>query len=85
MPRKKKSDRTYDGVPVYTFGKGKHAFDYIRVCETPEKERARLEKFLDGQTRPMIDGLDIDKQDAVFFSDYLDFLEGLQGRPVPWD
>lgn len=42
--------------------------NYFRISEIPEEQRAEFSKWLEGQTRPLIEGLE--PQDAVWPWDY---------------
>ena len=44
--------------------------DWPRIRNLPESERAEFEKYLEGQTRPWIDGLPANEQDGYYEHDY---------------
>jgi hypothetical protein len=42
----------------------------------PEDERAPFTEWLDGQTRPMLDGIPMEEQDAYYDHDYRNWKRG---------
>lgn len=69
-------------LPVY------HAksFDYVRSSEMEnEFERLELERFMFGQTQPLIQGPDGTWNDCIFLWDYVTFLDYKAGKRVLLD
>lgn len=61
-------------------------FQYIRSSElTSPEEKQALEKWMEYQTRPLIEGIALDEQDAIYSWDYERWCEVKAGRKVPWD
>lgn len=61
-------------------------FDYVRVSELPNFEAGVFERWLSGQTRPIVEG--IDPQDAAYAWDYerwCDEGKRLEQRLAGWD
>lgn len=56
----------------------KTEISYVRISDIPLDERKELEDWLDGQARPIIEGLDT--QDALFSWDYKRWKKGLIKR-----
>lgn len=67
-------------IPIY---KSKH-YEYMRIRDLPEGyERLELERWIFGKTQPLIqgDGKGVREiQDAVFISDYLEYLDYKAGK-----
>lgn len=68
-------------LPIYT--DTYTGLTYIRMSDLPPEEHAAFAKWIDGQTRPWIDGLE--PMDAVYVHDYEDYLRYRQGKSILWD
>jgi len=51
--------------------------DWPRIRDLPESERDAFTEWLDGQTRPMIEGEDMSEQDAYYEHDYRAWKRGI--------
>lgn len=61
------------------------SFSYVRLSELPinQKDLERLERWISGQTRPVVDdGL---SEDCLYLQDWLRFVELNEGKAVAWD
>ena len=73
-------EMTYDGwegTKTYSSSAG----PLIRIGEAPHPLREALNKFMEGQTRPVISGHD----DYIYLWDYENFLNGLARRATFFD
>lgn len=56
----------------------------VRISEVPEHQRNALDKFIVGQTMPLVEGKSV--QDFVYLHDYENFLHKHKtGREMFWD
>ena len=53
-----------------------HTPQWSRVRDLPEEERAPFTEWLDGQTRPMLDGIPMEEQDGYYDHDYRNWKRG---------
>lgn len=54
--------------------------NWPRIKDLPEKERKPFSTFLYGQTRPLIDGVPMEEQDAYYSWDYENFKRKPENR-----
>jgi len=70
-------------IPVFNF----HDFSCVRIRDVKdEKMRKRLEVFMEGQTRPLVGGVEDSEQDFIYTWDYKNFLHKEKtGKESFWD
>lgn len=56
-----------------------------RIRDLPETERVPFTKWLSCQTRPLIEGVPYEEQDAFYPEDYKRWKRVLKGEKVLWD
>jgi len=52
-------------------------YDFPRIRDLPQEEQGDFDRWLDGQTRPLIDGIPLEEQDFYYPWDYDRWKKGL--------